>query len=181
MTVGARFCPRCATRLAGPPPTRCDACDYVLYVNARPTGSVIIVRDGQLRDARGRNQVQFLALRRARAPRLGWWDLPGGFCDGWEHPRDAAVREAWEELEVQVRLDAFVGMYVGSYHHQDELLPVLDCFWLATIVDGQLRPDPAEATEHNWFALVDPPALAFETMNQAMRDAVRLDRIAAGN
>jgi len=169
--VGARFCPRCAAGLAGLPPTRCGACGYALYVNPRPTGSVIIVRD-----------YTFLALRRAREPRRGQWDLPGGFCDGWEHPRDTAVREAREELGLEVRLDHFVGMYLGEYAYQDELLPVLDCFWLASIVSGQLRPDPVEASEHGWFPLADPPVLAFETMNRAMPDArSRLEGIAAGN
>jgi 8-oxo-dGTP diphosphatase len=42
---------------------------------------------------------RFLALRRAAEPQAGQWGLPGGFCDGWEHPADAAVRE---ELGVDV-------------------------------------------------------------------------------
>ena len=182
VAVGARFCPRCAAGLAGPPPTRCGACGYALYVNPRPTGSVIIVGGDTFLDACERNQHYFLALRRAREPQCGRWALPGGFCDGWEHPRDTAVREAREELGLEVRLDHFVGMYLGEYAYQDELLPVLDCFWLASIVSGHLRPDPVEASEHGWFPLADPPVLAFETMNRAMPDArARLEGIAAGN
>ncbi len=92
-------------------------------------------------------------MRRARPPREGWWDLPGGFCDGWEHPADAAVREAREELGVAVRLDRFVGMYLGRYAYQGETLPVLDCFWLASIVDGEISLDPHEATEYTWLPL----------------------------
>jgi hypothetical protein len=72
-------------------------------------------------------------------------------------------------------------MYLGRYLHQDEMLPVLDCFWIATIVAGELRPDPAEATEHDWFPVAHPPVLAFETMNRAMADAAaRLGAIATG-
>jgi 8-oxo-dGTP diphosphatase len=104
-------------------------------------------------------------------PRRDWWDLPGGFCDGWELPADAAVREAREELGVEVRLGAFVGMYVGRYTYQHEELPVLDCFWLASIVDGDIRLDPAEATEYTWLSLDNPPELAFPTMDRAIIDA----------
>ncbi|GAA5184899.1 NUDIX domain-containing protein [Rugosimonospora acidiphila] len=156
-------CHRCGAPLASAPPVECPACGYAMFLNARPTASVIIV-DGD----------RFLALMRAREPNAGRWDLPGGFCDGWELPRDAAVREAREELGVAVRLDQFVGMYLGEYQFQGELLPVLDMFWLATIVDGQLRPDPSEATDHGWLPLRDPPSMAFSTMDSALPDAAAM-------
>ncbi len=157
MTVDARYCPRCALALPGRPPTVCVGCGYALFVNPKPTGTVIIVQDGE-----------FLAVRRAMPPREGWWDLPGGFCDGWELPADAAVREAREELGVTVRLDRFVGMYLGQYDYQNELLPVVDCFWLASIVDGEISLDPHEATEYTWLSLWEPPELAFPTMDAAI-------------
>ena len=134
-----------------------------MFVNARPTATVIVVRDGS-----------FLAVRRTIEPKLGLWELPGGFCDGWEHPADAAVREAREELGVTVRLDEFVGMYVGSYEFQGETLPVLDCFWLATIVEGQIALNPDEASAFQWLSIVDPPPLAFGTMDRALVDAARI-------
>jgi 8-oxo-dGTP diphosphatase len=153
-----RFCPRCGAA-TGALPAKCAGCGYEAYLNPRPTATVIIVRDGR-----------FLAIRRAREPRAGWWDLPGGFCDGFEHPRDAAVREAREELGVTVELGAFAGMYLGAYDFQGERLPVLDCFWLATITGGDLALDPAEGSEYAWLALDDPPEMAFATMDRALRD-----------
>ncbi|MER7002551.1 NUDIX hydrolase [Dactylosporangium sp. NPDC000555] len=153
-----RHCPRCGAR-TGQPPTVCGACGYAAFVNPRPTGSAIIVRDGR-----------FLAIRRARPPREGWWDLPGGFCDGFEHPADAAVREAREELGVRIELGAFAGMHIGTYEFQGEQLPVLDCFWLATITAGEIALDPAEASDHTWLALNDPPEMAFPTMDAVLRD-----------
>lgn len=159
MTVAARYCLRCAAALPHHPPVACSACGYELWVNPRPTGAVIIV-DGS----------NFLALRRARPPRVGWWDLPGGFCETWEAPADAAVREAREELGLSVRLDRFVGMYIGEYLYQEERVPVLDCFWAATIVGGTLTLDPAEASGHAWLPLADPPEMAFATMDRALAD-----------
>jgi 8-oxo-dGTP diphosphatase len=143
----------------------CAACGYAVYVNPRPTGTAIIFDDAD----------RFLVIRRARPPQQGWWDLPGGFCDGWEHPSEAAVREAREELGVEIRLGAFVGSWIGTYEFQDEPLPVLDCFWLARLAPGTagITLDPAEGTEHAWVPLSDPPPLAFSTMESAIREVRR--------
>lgn len=163
MTVAARFCPRCGAGLREVPPTTCVACGYALFVNARPTGS-LIVHDGH----------RFLALKRAREPQAGLWEVPGGFCDGWEEPAAAAAREGREELGVDVTMGDFVGMYLGAYDYQGERLPVLDCFFLATLGDGaQLRLDPSEALEHTWFDIHRPPPLAFATMDRAIVDAAQ--------
>jgi 8-oxo-dGTP diphosphatase len=158
-----RYCPRCGERLPAPPPTECTACAYAVFVNARPTATAIIVDNDRV-----------LTLLRAREPHKGRWELPGGFCDGFEHPAEAVVREAREELGVEIRLDEFVGMYLGYYEFQDEQLPVLDCFWMATIVDGEVRVDPSEADDYAWAPIGELPEFGFETMNRAVADALRL-------
>jgi 8-oxo-dGTP diphosphatase len=157
-----RFCPACGVALSGAPPATCNACGYTLFVNPRPTGSVIIHAG-----------TDVLVVRRARDPQAGLWDLPGGFCDGWELPADAAVREAREELGLAVELTRFVGMYLGSYEYQRETVPVLDCYWLARIVVGQIVPDPAEVLDFRWVPLADVPPMAFETMGRALADVTR--------
>jgi ADP-ribose pyrophosphatase YjhB (NUDIX family) len=158
--VGARYCPRCATALPAAPPTTCDGCGYELYVNPRPTGGVVVIEGDR-----------FLALRRAAEPQVGQWELPGGFCHGWEHPIDAAAREAREELGVDVELGGFLGMYLGRYEYQNESLPVLDCFWLARLLGGTVTIDPLESLEYSWLPLINPPKLAFASMDQAIRAA----------
>jgi ADP-ribose pyrophosphatase YjhB (NUDIX family) len=155
--------------LPGYPPTTCGSCGYAVFLNARPTASLIVL-DGPLTRA-----AQFLALRRAVAPHAGRWETPGGFCDGWEHPREAAVREGREELGVDVTVLDFVGMYVGTYPYQGEDLPVLDCFWLARLPGSAgstvaVTIDPAESTAYTWLPVLDPPPLAFSTMDEALRD-----------
>ena len=159
-----RHCPRCGGWLPGYPPTTCGSCGYAVFLNARPTASLIVL-DGPLTPA-----ARFLVLRRAVAPHAGLWETPGGFCDGWEHPRDAALREGREELGVDVTLLDFVGMYLGSYQYQGEDLPVLDCFWLARLPHDDITLDPAESTAHTWLPVLDPPPLAFSTMDDALRD-----------
>lgn len=169
MTVRARYCLRCAAPLPQHPPVACTACGYAHWVNPRPTGSIILV-DGST----------FLAVRRVHEPQAGRWDLPGGFCDAWEAPADAAIREAREELGLDVRLDRFVGMYIGEYVYQDERLPVLDCFWQATVVGGRLTLDAAEASEHAWLPLASPPPMAFATQERALADLRAGHALSAG-
>ncbi|MGH3713756.1 MAG: NUDIX domain-containing protein [Micromonosporaceae bacterium] len=164
MTQHVHHCSRCGAQLPGAPPIRCLTCGYTLYVNARPCAGVVVVRD----------DGSFLAGRRAHEPSLGMWDLPGGFCDGWEHPAEAAVREAREEVGIEVTLGPLVGVYVGDYAHQGETLPVLDLYYLATLVSGDPTPDPAEMSEVAWFPLTDPPPLAFPNMDAVVRDAAAL-------
>ncbi len=160
----ARYCPRCGTRLAAIPPTMCVTCQYRLFVNARPTASLVVLEGGR-----------FLALRRAAEPKAGLWETPGGFCDGWEHPAEAALREGREELGVDMILGDFVGMYVGTYEYQGEPLPVLDTFFLATLPPRQeIVLDPAESQELAWFPIASPPPLAFSTMDAALRDVAKL-------
>jgi len=105
VTVQSRYCPRCGSALAERPPVACGSCGYQLFVNPRPTASLILLTPDHSR---------FLALRRAAEPKLGQWEMPGGFCEGWEHPAHAAVREAYEELSVHIVLGQFVGMYIGD-------------------------------------------------------------------
>jgi 8-oxo-dGTP diphosphatase len=157
-----RFCPACAAPLPGPPPVTCDACGYALFRNPRPTG-LTIIRDG----------YRVLVVQRAREPRAGRWAIPGGFCDGWESPAQAAAREAREELGVEVELTEFVGMYIGDYEFQSEILPVLDCFWLARIVAGNIQLDQNELRAYRWVEIGRTPPMAFETMTFALADVTR--------
>jgi hypothetical protein len=61
-------------------------------------------------------------------------------------------------------------MYIGEYCYQEERLPVLSCFWLATVVGGSLALDATEATEHAWLPLANPPEMAFATMDRALAE-----------
>ena len=157
-----RFCPACAAALPGPPPVTCGACGHAQFRNPLPTGLTII-----------RDADRVLVVQRAHEPRAGQWAIPGGFCDGWESPADAAVREAREELGVDVELVDFIGMYIGGYEFQGETLPVLDCFWTARIVAGEIRPDPRELRGYRWAVVGATPPMAFETMESALAEVAR--------
>ena len=161
-----RFCTHCGTRLGGLPPVRCSACASWTYRNAVPTGSAVILRDGE-----------FLAVRRAYDPAAGAWDIPGGFCDGPEHPEDAARREVKEETGLDVRIGPLIGLYMGDYAYQGDILATLNAYYLARPEHlGQDAYAGHESEEIEWFDLSRPPTLAFRHQKKMIIDAVAAAR-----
>jgi 8-oxo-dGTP diphosphatase len=141
-----RHCPRCAAALATGPwghehadVLHCPACGLVIYDNPAPTASALVVRDGML-----------LLTRRAREPMAGWWDVPGGFVEPDEHPRDAARRELLEETGLEVELGEMIGVFPDRYG--DDGVPTLNLFYAARVVGGEQRPAD-DVSEIGWFPL----------------------------
>jgi len=51
------------------------------------------------------NKNQVLMAKVSRGFFTGCWTLPGGYVDYGEHPREAAIREAMEELGISIEID----------------------------------------------------------------------------
>lgn len=52
-----------------------------------------------------------LLVKRARAPLLGQWSIPGGLLELGESLRQAAEREAWEETGLEVKATELLGVF----------------------------------------------------------------------
>ena len=154
--MAARYCWRCAAALPASPPTTCAACGQAHYVNPAPCGEAVVVRDGNV-----------LLLRRANHPYSGCWDVPGGFCDGAEHPMHAAERELAEELGLTCRATSYIGAWLDVYGEPAPDGVQTYCITSAYLValtdsEAEPRPDEAEALEYGWFDLNRlPEDLAF--------------------
>ena len=86
--------------------------------------------------------TRLLAARRSEPPALaGGWEFPGGKVEPGEQPRDAAVREALEELGVRVLLGAQVG---GAWPLGENYAMHL---WWAVAEPGE--PEPAPLEDHD--------------------------------
>ena len=165
MILAPMFCSECAAELPHGPPVTCPACGTTHYANSRPCGGALI-SDGQGR---------LLLVRRAHDPYDGCWDIPGGFCDLREHPRDAAVREAREETGLEVEGGDLVGIWVDDYGGTGVV--TLNCYFRCRVTGGAERPEPGEVAELRWF---DPGDLPVDRLAFPGHERLVLEAWAAG-
>ncbi len=130
----------------------CGACGAEHWRNAKPCAGGLVVRDGSL-----------LLVRRAIEPWRGFWDIPGGFCEPDEHPRDTVVREVREEVGLDVAVTGFLGIWMDTYGADDDADTTMNCYFHAVPIDARAAMvDPAESREAAWFLQHDlPRELAF--------------------
>lgn len=149
-----RFCPLCAAPLApiagGPDAGRpaCPTGHFVHYDNP-PVTAFAFVRDEQSR---------YLALRRAREPYRGAWDLPGGFVEPAETPADAIRREIREETGLEAEPERILGAFASRYG--DDGRWTVDIGFECRVTGGRWRLDP-ESSDAAWHPLGELPRLAF--------------------
>ena len=106
-TVMYRYCPACAGALServlvAREPARlfCGGCGLVLYRDPKlAVGAICSGPEG------------IVLLRRAIEPGIGKWVFPGGYVDRGETPVAAARREAFEEIEAEIRVGRLLNVY----------------------------------------------------------------------
>jgi ADP-ribose pyrophosphatase YjhB (NUDIX family) len=160
-----KFCPVCggslaSRRLRSSEPERlvCTSCGYVLYLDPKVAVGTIIRSEG---DA-------IVLLQRAIEPGYGQWVFPGGYVDRGEELIVAALREAREETNLDVRIDGLINVY--SYGGRPHVIIV----YAATALGGSLKPDE-ESLQARWFQRDDIPwsELAFPSTRDALTDFFR--------
>jgi mutator protein MutT len=146
---GWKHCPRCGSDLEAHDgkSVECPSCGLRHYASSKPTASGLVL------DERGR----ILLARRAGEPDEGKWDLPGGFLDEGEAPRDALKRELDEETGLEVEPVAFFDVVVDRYGDGDDAQHTLNLYWTCRVVAGE--PEPADdVAELRWFAADELPS-----------------------
>jgi ADP-ribose pyrophosphatase YjhB (NUDIX family) len=162
--VTPRFCLVCGGSLVerfiaseGRRRYQCEACEYIHYENPRVVAAVIIEHGGRL-----------LLQQRAMEPRTGFWTFPGGFLEVGERPQDGAVREANEEVGLDVTVRSLQGVYC-----RPEVGIVLVVYEGTSSTDEAVVAD-WESTAVRWYGIdeIPWPELAFVTTEAALRDWV---------
>jgi 8-oxo-dGTP diphosphatase len=150
-------CPHCGNPvdLVAPSVGRCGGCEREVYANSRPAAGVFLVRGAQV-----------LLVRRGAEPRVGAWDIPGGFLLEGERPEDGAAREIKEELsyELDPNLLRLALVSVNPWPGG----AVLDVLYEAEAPAGEpvIGDDAAEA---RWFPIdALPEDIAFESSRTAL-------------
>lgn len=93
------------------------------------------------------------------------WELPGGGARRDEAPVDAARREAWEELGIDVTSWTELAVVHGDWYAKIEELTVFRAAWPG----GRGRRDPVEIADVGWFAPDAPPAPLGPTTAASLR------------
>lgn len=125
-----------------------ESCEICAFKNPKATSTAIIIQNNKL-----------LLLKRNQEPFLGLWDLPGGFLQKNEIPKEALKRELEEELNVNVVSFEFIKTIAGSYQWKEKNIPILDHFYL-TEISGDIILDP----ENSELAFVDLKTLSADTV-----------------
>ncbi len=159
-----RFCPACgAQRANGSPrrPFRCERCGHTSFFGpVTAVGAIIFDGLGQV-----------LLIERAREPGMGKLGLPGGFVDPNESAEHAARREIEEELGISVGQMHFLMTAPNSYIYRGVVLPVLDIFFSACMVNGQnIRQEASEVSAWMWSSVSTEilDRMAFPSNRQAL-------------
>ena len=163
--VNASFCPACGTALAervidARARRVCPGCGQIYWRNAKPCAGALVIRHGKV-----------LLVRRTQEPFLGYWDIPGGFCEVDEHPAETAVREVCEETGLEIELTGLLGLWLDEYAGSF----TLNIHYLARPLGRRLRVGD-EADGAAWFApRALPQRIAFANGNQALATWARGD------
>lgn len=141
-----RFCSRCGTPLSAPERHPfCPACGYVHYRNPLPAVTVVAGENGRV-----------LLVRRAVAPGLGEFCLPGGFLELGETAAECASRELLEETGLSAGRLRLCCVETDETEYGGIVLAVFD----ASEITGDLLPGD-DASEVAWFPVDSVPPLAF--------------------
>ncbi len=118
-----------------------------------------------------RNNDDYLVIKRARAPRKDFWDLPGGFVEPGETALDTLIREIKEETGLAVEPITYLGTYPSVYGETG-----IHTLATSYLFESQTRDVilSEENNEHAWCKLDTMPEMAFIDCENAVKDLQKL-------
>jgi len=78
----------------------CGDCGFVLYENPKIIVGAVCTWENR-----------YLLVRRAIAPRIGYWTMPVGYMELGETTEQGALREVWEEARARAEIDGLLSVY----------------------------------------------------------------------
>ena len=104
------FCPKCGEKNIhfNMKYWKCDNCQFVLYHNAASAANLLIYN----------NDNSILLEIRAKDPKRGMLDCPGGFTDNDETIEETAIRECKEELGIEPKNLEYLCSFPNDYYYK---------------------------------------------------------------
>ena len=149
----------------------------------RVAAYAVILRDGRI----------LLSRLAPRVSKAELWTLPGGGLDHGEDPRDAVVREIWEETGLEAEVGEMAHVYSAHMPGAWRDGVQVDAHALRIVYDGWVPPDSPEprvmevdgsTVEARWIPIADVltgarPTVPMVTEALADHRPTRLQRVAA--
>lgn len=147
----------------------CPRCGYLIYDYPRACSGFVVVKG----DAA-------LLLRRAHPPKIGWYDIPGGFMEAGETLEGGARRELFEETGLEVKQAEWLGFYWDEYFLKGfGRFPTMNFYFIARWSAGEPQASD-DAASAEWVPFTRLGRLvrrfAWKHMAAALRDARRWAR-----
>ena len=131
----------------------CRECDWVHYDNPRIIVGAVCLWEEKI-----------LLCKRAIEPRSGYWTIPAGFMEENETAEHGAAREAMEEANADIEINALLGVYSVPRISQVQLIYRAD---LKT-PHVSAGPESAAVKFVDWDE-IDWDNLAFPSVHWALR------------
>jgi len=153
-----KFCSHCGaemgSRIIGGKLRRaCPQCKFIHFTDPKVGVGVFVQNEGKV-----------LLIQRAVQPQIGKWSVPAGYVDRGEDPKKTAVREAYEETNLHVKIERLVDVFHNPDNKGSASIFIL---YQASLIGGQLQAGD-DARDARFFAPDALPELAFAHTRQTI-------------
>lgn len=167
-----QYCPKCGAgaQWVEPKLLACRGCGFELYLNAATAAAALIA------DKQGR----LLVIERAREPKKGAWDLPGGFTDPGESAEESLRREVKEELDLEIVSMRYLCSYPNTYEYMGLCYATVDLGFICQVADAAaVRACPSEVAEFHSVPLeeLDPARFGFDSIKKIVQRYLAVRRM----
>lgn len=160
-----QFCPSCGSNKFQEHSTsskKCANCGFEFFKNPAPAVAGFIFN----------NKNQLLITKRGKDPAINTWDLPGGFVDLNEQIEQAMIREAKEELNIDIKIKKFLFSLPNNYMYSGFNVQTIDAFFLCTTEDYDKIEREKEEISDFMFVDIDklnPDEFGLESIRKAVK------------
>lgn len=124
-------CPKCGSThfdINNEKSKHCSTCGFTYYFNPSAATVALILNEKE----------ELLVCRRAKDPKKGTLDLPGGFIDMNETAEEGVTREVKEETGLEVVQTKYLFSLPNTYLYSDFIVHTLDLFFLCKVMNTLL-------------------------------------------
>lgn len=142
----------------------CSKCGYRYFISTKPSSSALVFN----------SKNELLLTKRSRDPYKGMWGIPAGFNDDEETFEEALIREAKEEINLDVKDYTYFKSFVGDYEYKGVIKKFISACFIIKVDDTEaanLKPGD-DVAEFKWVPLaqIDYEEIGFPSVKERIKD-----------